>query len=124
MSNCLPTCLFVPWTVEEKVEIVRAATGWDVSAYELLKVGERALTLARVYNMREGFDNDDDQLAERSYGPTTSGALADGGIDREVLREAIHTYYAMAGWDRETGVPLPGTLEELDVAWAAAYLPG
>ena len=123
MSNCLPTCLFVPWTVEGKVEIVRAATGWDVSAYELMKVGERALTLARVYNIREGFGSDDDRLAGRSYGPTTSGALADGGIDREALREAVHTYYAMAGWDRETGVPLPEKLEELDVAWAEAYLP-
>jgi len=112
MSNCLPTCMFVPWT------------GWDVSAYELMKVGERALTLARVYNVREGFGIDDDRLSERSYGPTRDGALADGGIDHKALREAVHTYYAMAGWDRETGVPLVEKLGELDVSWAAEYLPG
>jgi len=124
MMNCLPVCVCWPWGIEERVELVRAATGWDVSAYELMKVGERALTLARVYNVREGFGIDDDRLSERSYGPTTSGALADGGIDREELREAVRTYYAMAGWDRETGVPRVEKLGELDVSWAAEYLPG
>ena len=81
------------------------------------------MTLARVFNMREGLTAEDDKLCERSYGPTQGGALAEGGIDREELREAVHTYYGMMGWDRETGAPLPGKLAELDVAWAGAYLP-
>lgn len=121
--NCLTTCLFVPWSVEELVEIARAATGWDVSAYELLKVGERALTLARVFNVREGFDASSDHLAERSYGPTASGALADGGIDREILQEALQAYYGMIGWDEESGVPTVSKLHELGVSWAVDYLP-
>jgi len=81
------------------------------------------MTLARVFNMREGLTIDDDHLPERSYGPTRGGALADGGIDREELREAMHTYYAMMGWDRETGAPTPEKLAELGVSWAAKYLP-
>ncbi len=121
--NCLCLCLFVPWTPEEQVKIVQAATGWNVSSYELFRAGERALALARVFNAREGFGPEDDRLAERSYGPTTGGALADGGIDRDALRSAMHTYYAMAGWDPETGVPTEAKLNELDVGWAAAYLP-
>jgi len=123
MNNCLLLCLFIPWTLEEKVALVQAATGWDVTAYELLKVGERAWTLARVFNTREGFGPKDDHLAERSYGPTTSGALAEGGIDPKALKEALRTYYGMAGWDKETGVPLPEKLHELDVSWAVKYLP-
>jgi aldehyde:ferredoxin oxidoreductase len=123
MNNCLPMCMFVPWSIEERVKMVQAATGWDVSAFELLKVGERAMTLARVFNVREGFGIDDDRLAERSYGPTTDGALVDGGIDREELREAMHTYYGMMGWDEETGVPRGATLDELGVSWAKEYLP-
>ena len=71
------------------------------------------MTLARVFNAREGFTPDDDRLAERSYGPTRGGALANGGIDREELLEAMHTYYGMMGWDEETGVPLAVKLEEL-----------
>ena len=57
------------WSLRELTDMVRAATGWDVSEYELLKVGERAMTLARVFNMREGLTADDDRLCERSYGP-------------------------------------------------------
>jgi aldehyde:ferredoxin oxidoreductase len=104
--------------------MTEAATGWDVSEYELLKLGERAMTLARVFNMREGLTADDDELCERSYGPTQGGALAEGGIDRDELKKAMHTYYGMMGWDRETGVPTVEKLQELGVSWAAEHLPG
>ena len=123
MLNSLSFCLMIPWKMDQVVELVRAGTGWDVSIYELIKAGERALTLARVFNAREGFTAADDYLPERSYGPTRNGALAEGGIDRQALRQALNTYYAMAGWDRETGVPTREKLQELGVAWAADYLP-
>ena len=123
VPNCVSMCTFPGWNITELTQIVKAATGWDVSEYELYRVGERALTLARVFNMREGKTIDDDRLPERSYGPTRGGALADGGIDREELREAMHTYYGMMGWDKETGVPTVDKLQELGVGWAAEYLP-
>jgi len=126
LINCLPFCLFIDMgagvTLDEKRDMVRAATGWDVTTYELLKAGERAFTLARVFNVREGLTAEDDRLPERSYGPTTSGPLADGGIDSEDLKAAVHTYYVMMGWDRETGVPLPEKLQELGVPWAVEHL--
>ena len=123
MLNCLSMCSMPGWTVEDLTTMVAAATGWDVTVQELLKVGERAMTLARAFNMREGFTVDDDRLAERSYGPVNGGPLSDGGIDREELRESMHTFYGMMGWDRETGVPTLEKLQELGVAWAAEYLP-
>jgi aldehyde:ferredoxin oxidoreductase len=123
LQNCLPLCFFTGWGLWEMSDLVKAATGWNVSEYELLKVGERAMTLARTFNMREGFTVEDDQLCPRSYGPTQGGALAEGGIDLGELREAVHTYYVMMGWDRETGVPTVEKLQELDIGWAAEYLP-
>ncbi len=123
LQNCLLLCNFVPWTIAERVELVNAAVGWDVSAVELFKVGERALNLARVFNLREGLTAEDDCLPERSYGPTANGALADGGIDREELQEAVHLFYGMMGWDPETGAPTEGTLEELGIGWAIGHLP-
>jgi aldehyde:ferredoxin oxidoreductase len=48
--------------------------------------------------------------------------LADGGIDREELEEALRTYYAMLGWDSETGIPTLHKLYELDIVWAAKHL--
>ena len=121
--NCLTMCLFPGWSLEELCEMVQAATGWNVTVFELLKVGERAMTLARTYNVREGFTAEDDELCPRSYGPTIGGALQEGGIDREELRKAVHTYYGMMGWDWETGVPTVGKLQELDIGWAEAFLP-
>jgi aldehyde:ferredoxin oxidoreductase len=124
MTNCLTICSFPGWSLRDLTDMVQAATGWDVSEYELLKVGERAMTLARTFNMREGFTVEDDTLCPRSFGPTQGGALSEGGIDMEELREAVHTYYGMMGWDRETGVPTVEKLQELGVGWAAEYLPG
>jgi len=124
MGNCVSICAFTGWSLRELSDMVRAATGWDVTEYELLKVGERAMNLARTFNMREGLTVEDDQLCPRSYSPTRGGALADGGIDMEELREAVHTYYGMMGWDRETGVPTVEKLQELGIGWAAAYRPG
>ena len=105
MQNCLTMCIFPGWSLREVTDMTQAATGWDVSEFELLKLGERALTLARVFNVRQGLTADDDKLCERSYGPTQGGALAEGGIDRDELEQAMRTYYGMMGWDRETGVP-------------------
>jgi len=125
--NTLPFCLFIvlgtDMPLSDLVEMTCAATGWDISAYELLKAGERAYSLARVFNMREGLTAQDDHLAERSYGPTMNGPLAEAGIDPQELKKAIHLYYAMMGWDEETGVPLPGKLYELGVSWAVEHLP-
>ncbi|MHB1318555.1 MAG: aldehyde ferredoxin oxidoreductase family protein [Anaerolineae bacterium] len=122
-QNCMLLCNFVPWTIAERVELINAATGWDVTAVELFEVGERALNLARVFNLREGLTAADDRLPERSYGPTRNGALADGGLDREDFQEAVQLYYGMMGWDEETGKPGRGTLERLGIGWAAQHLP-
>jgi len=122
MFNSVGMCVMPGWNPGDIVKMVQAGTGWDVSAYELQKCGERALTLARVFNMREGLGIEDDHLPLRSATPTQGGALDDGGIDPEELREAVHTYYAMMGWDKETGLPKPDKLYELGVGWAVAQL--
>ncbi|MHB1317734.1 MAG: aldehyde ferredoxin oxidoreductase family protein [Anaerolineae bacterium] len=123
VPNCLTMCNMPGWTARELTDMVNAATGWDCGEVELLQVGERAATLARLFNVREGWTVEDDHLSERSYVPTRNGALADGGIDREELREAVHLFYAMMGWDRETGVPTAAKLQELGVGWAVEHLP-
>ncbi|MGI6368970.1 MAG: aldehyde ferredoxin oxidoreductase family protein [Anaerolineae bacterium] len=123
VPNCVTMCTFPGWTARELADMINAATGWDCGEYELLQVGERAATLARLFNVREGWGLDDDHLPERSYGPTRGGALAQGGIDREELREAVQLFYEMMGWDRETGIPQAARLQELGVGWAIACLP-
>jgi len=122
-ENCLTMCIFPGWHPNDLAEMVEAATGWSFTAYELMDVGRRAMTLARIFNVREGFGPQDDTLAERSHGPTRDGALAQGGIRPEELQDALRCTYAMLGWQEETGTPTLDALHELDIAWAAEHLP-
>lgn len=118
LHNCLVLCQFPPWSIQQEVDMVRWVTGWDTTALELMKVSERAINLARIFNIREGFTEKDDWLPPRFFQPTTSGALSNTAVDPKKLRKAISTYYGMMGWD-EKGVPTRTTLEELDIAWSA-----
>ncbi len=117
LNNFLVMCLFPPWSVRQKVEIVRSVTGWNTTAFELMKVVERGNTLARIFNLSEGFTEKDDWLPPRFFQPKTSGALNKTSVDPQKLRKAKLTYYDMMGWT-EDGVPKQSTLEELDIAWA------
>lgn len=121
LANCLSICTFPPWRFTEYVDLVQAITGWDVSMHELVSVAARTLNLAKVFNLREGFTKDDDWLPKRFFEPQTSGALSETSVNPEELREAIDTYYGMMGWDSE-GVPLAGTLHDLNIGWALKHL--
>jgi aldehyde:ferredoxin oxidoreductase len=123
MMNSLVFCIFPPWKQEEIVQIVNAVTGWETTAFELMKTGQRILTMARVFNLREGFTVADDWLPPRMFQPQTSGPLSNTAVDKEGLKTARSLFYAMMGWDRETGVPTTDTLGELDISWVEQYLP-
>jgi aldehyde:ferredoxin oxidoreductase len=122
MMNSIGFCTMPPFTPTELTDIVRAVTGWDTSALELMNMGRRALTMAKIYNLREGFTAKDDWLPQRFFSPTTSGALSDTAVNPDSLRNAIHTYYEMMGWDRETGVPTKTSIEQLNLGWAIDQL--
>jgi aldehyde:ferredoxin oxidoreductase len=121
LANCMSICQFPPWRFTEYRDLINAVTGWDVSMHELMKVSERTLNLARIYNLREGFTKADDWLPPRFFKPQTSGALSETSVDPVVLKDAIDTYYEMMGWS-EAGVPRPGILHELNIGWAIDYL--
>ena len=118
LNNFLVMCLFTPWSVIQKVEIVRSITGWNTTAYELMKVVERGNTLARIFNLREDFTEQDDWLPQRFFQPKKSGALRQTSVNPEDLQKAKLLYYDMMGWT-EQGVPKQSALEELNIGWAA-----
>jgi aldehyde:ferredoxin oxidoreductase len=121
LNNFLVMCLLTPWSVIQKVEIVRSVTGWNTTAFELMKVVERGNTLARIFNLREGFTEKDDWLPPRFFQPKTSGALSKTSVNPRKLQKAKRTYYDMMGWTEE-GVPKKSKLEELDITWAASKI--
>ena len=105
--------------VEDVVKIVNAATGWGMSLIDLLKIGERATNLARIFNLREGFTPQDDRLPERIFMPSEAGALAGLGIDHTEFDRAMRDLYVLKDWNWETGIPSRQRLSELDIAWAS-----
>ncbi|MCW3998255.1 MAG: aldehyde ferredoxin oxidoreductase, partial [Candidatus Bathyarchaeota archaeon] len=117
LDNSLCLCMFTPWNVKQKVAIVNYATGWDTSAFELMKVSERATNLARIFNIREGFTRKDDTLPTRLMQPKINGPLSDSSIRVSDLELAKDIYYKMVGWD-ERGIPTSEKLKELGIDWA------
>ena len=122
LKNSMGLCLFVPFGQNMKAEIIRAVTGWDTSLFEIMKVAERNMAMARAFNAREGFKAKDDWLPDRFFEPFTSGPLKDVAHDRAQFRRALDAYYGMAGWDPVTGAPTRTKLAELDLDWVAEEL--
>jgi len=94
------------------VAIVDAVTGWQTGVMELLRIAERVMTVARLFNIREGFTDKDDRLPERFFQPKTSGALSERALDPEAMERAKRYFYLLMHWDAK-GVPLPERVEEL-----------
>jgi aldehyde:ferredoxin oxidoreductase len=112
IEDSMVTCLIVPFDFQLKADVLAAVTGWNTSIAELLRVAERVLTVARLFNIREGFSAADDVLPERFFQPKTNGVLADKQLDKAKFEKAKSFYYALMGWDSK-GVPLPEKVEEL-----------
>ncbi len=123
LCNSLLLCMFVatptvPLTINKLTDITRAVTGWDLSAWEMLKTGERGITLARLFNIMQGMTSADDRLPERMMKPIQEGKKAGWVVDGNELQKAIGSYYGMMGWD-ENGVPTRSKLAELGLAYLA-----
>jgi aldehyde:ferredoxin oxidoreductase len=106
-------------SLNQLAEVVGAVTGWKTSLFELMKAGERGVTMARAFNVRYGFSAADDSLPERFFEPMRAGTLKGHFIDRQAFEQALSLYYGMLGWD-ENGVPTRARLEELGIGWVWA----
>ncbi len=98
---------------------VRAATGWDLTFEEAMEMGRRAVNLMRVFNLRHGITADKDRPSPR-YGSTPVDGPAKGVSILPHWGEMVHDYYEQMGWDRESGKPLPQTLQRLGLGHTVA----
>jgi aldehyde:ferredoxin oxidoreductase len=121
LSNYLLLCVFVPYQKKEICAAVEAATGWPMSHWRMMKTVERGITLAKIFNLREGFTKEDDILPRRLATSQRGGNLQGVIVDPVKLSEARGLYYQMFGWNEE-GIPIRARLVELDIDWAGKYL--
>jgi aldehyde:ferredoxin oxidoreductase len=88
------------------------ALGDDYEAADLRRVGERVWNLVRLFNAREGFDREGDELPEAFTEPISDGPAEGGRIDPAEFDTLLDAYYAARGWSRD-GLPTRETLERL-----------
>jgi len=80
-------------------ELLHLATGLEVSAKGMLKIGERNFALLRLYSGLVGYRKEHDGLPKRFHEPLPRGASAGRPIDPEEFRAEIEEYYRLRGWD-------------------------
>ena len=111
-------CHFLPYSPQQMSDVINAVTGWDTTVDEVRQWGERAATLARIFNTREGFTAADDALPRRFFQAFRNDASATGRpLDEQGFRNAVLNYYTAMGWNTD-GIPTAERLDQLDVAWA------
>ncbi len=114
-QDCALNCHFYPYNYEHMAEALSGVTGLEYGMHDILAVGARAQTLARLFNLREGFTVDDDKLPKRVTKAFQEGPLAGVDLSSERFDWAKQRYYELMKWDPQTGVPSEACLEELEL---------
>ncbi len=105
------------YTYPDLEKLVKYTTGMDMTFWELMKAGERKITMMRLLNLRRGFTEKDDVLPEKMFQPLYDGPTKGRSVDRTAFEEMKSLYYSFLGWD-EAGVPTAGKCAELGLEWA------
>jgi aldehyde:ferredoxin oxidoreductase len=99
----------------EWARLLDSVTGWNVDADELATTAQRIVLAKRLFNLREGWTREEDWLPDRFLSESLeleSGRTATLTATR--LEAMIDSYYHGRGLN-DTGVPSPGTVDELSL---------
>jgi aldehyde:ferredoxin oxidoreductase len=90
----------------EAAELLTHVTAWTYSKDELCRAGERIHTLKKLFNIREGWQPEDDWLPARLLAEALPTGVGRGATLTAVeLSEMIQNYYQARGWDYRGFVP-------------------
>jgi aldehyde:ferredoxin oxidoreductase len=108
-------------------DFLSSATGQSFSEQDLETAARRVIALERCYNAREGIRRIDDYPFylwwEKTYGTPHPLYTEDQiPLDRDKYDRILDEWYAMRGYDRETGIPTREELEACGLQDAAADL--
>lgn len=120
--NTVGVCQFLQYDEDRIANLLNGATGWDTTVGELEEQSSRGLTMARLFNLREGIGAKDDVFPSRIHEPLRKGPLSDKVMPRELVAKETSDYYHSHGWDRTEGIPLAETLEYHGLGRFASFL--
>jgi aldehyde:ferredoxin oxidoreductase len=116
LRNQVALCHFLAYDDAQSLDIIKAVTGWDITPDEMTTTARRGLTLARLFNLREGFTRADDRLPARF----SEDLPKHKGLTAEQQSAIVTEYYVKQGWDSERGVPTAETIRALAIEADAA----
>ncbi len=122
-QDCALNCHFYCYDYHHLAEALSGVTGLDYGIRDVLDVGARAQTLARLFNMREGLTAEDDVLPKRVMEAFEEGPLVGIEITEDAFNRAKHRFYALMGWDPDSGEPTEACLRELGLDKVLEQLP-
>jgi aldehyde:ferredoxin oxidoreductase len=109
-------CHFYPYEHHHLAEAFQAAAGWpDFSIHELNDIGQRIITMARLFVLREGGSHADDRITPGALYTLPDGPIAGRTIEDSEMEQGIQQYFQLMNWNTE-GVPTHNSLEKLNIA--------
>jgi aldehyde:ferredoxin oxidoreductase len=117
VRNQIGMCHFLAYEDDQMLTILNTVTGWNATQDEVVTTAHRGITLARLFNMREGFSRKDDRLPPRFSEPLPKHA----GLTKEQQEKIVSDYYVEYGWDEATGVPTQDTIRKLEIEADAVH---
>lgn len=114
LTFSMVACDFTAYDYERSAEWLNAL-GYDLAVDDLETIGERAWTMTRLFNVREGFARAADSMPTRFTEPLDAGGPADGNrISEAQFDGMLDEYYEKRGWTNE-GIPTTDTLSRLAI---------
>ena len=100
----------------EAADLLAKVTGWSYSSAELRQIGERISAQKKLFNIREGWQPEDDWLPPRLLHEKLADGVAQGvGLPAAELRAMIQSYYRARGWNDRGFIP-ENKLRELKIS--------
>lgn len=114
--DTLPLCKFIRRCFTGKADragawpaiaqLINATTGWNYGYEDIDLIGERAHTIKKAFNIREGWTRKDDHLPWRvQHEPLKTGPSAGHVVSEEELEYMKDLYYEAKGWTKEGLIP-------------------
>ena len=101
LMDSLILCKFLRRVLEdfhsESAAMLRAVTGWDVTADELRETAQRIVSAKRQFNLLAGWTPDEDTLPERFLSTPLPNDPA-ASLSRERLQALVAEYHRQRGW--------------------------
>ncbi|MCJ7499843.1 aldehyde ferredoxin oxidoreductase family protein [bacterium] len=111
VADSLSVCRFATFALAPEYwsRMLHAVTGWELGGEDLIRTGERIITLERILNLEMGVGPDSDSLPPRF----TNEPLTEGACTGEVvhLDDLLAEYYAHREWPG--GIPSENKIKEL-----------